>query len=62
MLMYWKSSYSMLLFFYFILMHYAQSLLSVDCCLLTIYYILLPSLGNTIEGLCFLASSKSIEQ
>lgn len=51
MSVYWKSSYSML--YYFIETHYEMRLY---------HYNLLFSLGNTIEGLCFFASSKSIEQ
>ena len=71
MSVYWKSSCSMLCCF----MNYKLLLTIIvftdamheDCCLLTVVrrqrnHILLFSLGNTIEGLCFLASSKSIEQ
>ena len=49
------------LFNAFIFLYFNLCTMHKVCCLLTIY-ILLFSLGNTIEGLCFLASSKSIEQ
>ena len=50
MSVYWKSSCSML---YILLRRIMMRLY---------HYNLLFSLGNTIEGLCFFASSKSIEQ